>query len=68
MSLKYDKLTFFCIYMGNTVANLYFLEKGNTDATSKPKIISIKPELIIRGSMATSPLLNPPQAPSFQLR
>jgi LacI family transcriptional regulator len=34
--------------MGNTVANLHFQEKGNTDTTSKPKIISIKPELIIR--------------------
>ncbi|WP_295711676.1 LacI family DNA-binding transcriptional regulator [Mucilaginibacter sp.] len=42
----------FSVYMGNTVANLYFQEKGNTDTTAKPKIISIKPELIIRGSTA----------------
>jgi LacI family repressor for deo operon, udp, cdd, tsx, nupC, and nupG len=42
----------FSIYMGNTVANLYFQEKGNVDTLSKPKTISIKPELIIRGSTA----------------
>jgi LacI family repressor for deo operon, udp, cdd, tsx, nupC, and nupG len=40
----------FSVYMGNTVANLFFQEIGNTDTTAKPKIISIKPELIIRGS------------------
>ncbi|SDD31060.1 transcriptional regulator, LacI family [Mucilaginibacter pineti] len=40
----------FSFYMGNTVANLFFQELENTDTKTKPKIISIKPELIIRAS------------------
>ena len=41
----------FSIYMGKTVANLYFQEMDNKDETEIiPKIISIKPKLIIRSS------------------
>jgi LacI family repressor for deo operon, udp, cdd, tsx, nupC, and nupG len=40
----------FSIYMGKTVANMYFQEKGNTSTVLIPKIISIKPRLIIRSS------------------
>jgi LacI family repressor for deo operon, udp, cdd, tsx, nupC, and nupG len=40
----------FSFYMGKTVANLYFQELENVDAASTPKVISIKPKLIIRAS------------------
>jgi len=40
----------FSVFMGNSIANLYFQEKGNTDTTMKPRIVSIKPELIKRRS------------------
>jgi LacI family transcriptional regulator, repressor for deo operon, udp, cdd, tsx, nupC, and nupG len=41
----------FSIYMGKTVANLYFQEMDNRDETEViPKIISIKPKLIVRSS------------------
>jgi LacI family repressor for deo operon, udp, cdd, tsx, nupC, and nupG len=41
----------FSIYMGKTVANLYFQEMENKDDTDVvPKIISIKPKLIVRSS------------------
>ncbi len=41
----------FSVYMGKTVANLYFQEINNKeDAEVIPKIISIKPKLIIRNS------------------
>ncbi|WP_114937831.1 MULTISPECIES: LacI family DNA-binding transcriptional regulator [Mucilaginibacter] len=42
----------FSVYMGKTIGNLFFQEIGNTEVSVKPKIISIKPELIIRGSTA----------------
>ncbi|AYL95445.1 LacI family DNA-binding transcriptional regulator [Mucilaginibacter celer] len=42
----------FSVYMGNTIGNLFFQEVANSDVAVKPKIISIKPELIIRGSTA----------------
>ena len=37
-------------YMGKTVANLYFQELENTDTVVIPKIISIKPKLMVRSS------------------
>jgi len=40
----------FSVYMGKTVANLYFQEMENKDTMVVPKIISIKPKLIIRSS------------------
>jgi len=41
----------FSVYMGKTVANLYFQEMDNRDETEViPKIISIKPKLIVRSS------------------
>lgn len=40
----------FSVYMGKTVANLYFQEMENTDTVVIPKVISIKPKLIIRSS------------------
>jgi LacI family repressor for deo operon, udp, cdd, tsx, nupC, and nupG len=40
----------FSVDMGKAVANLYFDEMENTEASVIPKIISIKPELIVRGS------------------
>jgi LacI family repressor for deo operon, udp, cdd, tsx, nupC, and nupG len=40
----------FSFYMGKTVANLYFQEMENTDMVVIPKVISIKPKLIIRSS------------------
>jgi LacI family transcriptional regulator len=50
MSPSITTIDQFSVYMGNTVANLFFQEIGNTDTTAKPRIISIKPELIVRGS------------------
>jgi LacI family repressor for deo operon, udp, cdd, tsx, nupC, and nupG len=40
----------FSVYMGKTVANLYYQEKENKDTNVLPKIISIKPKLIVRSS------------------
>lgn len=41
----------YSIYMGKTVANLYFQEMENRDDTEViPKIISIKPKLLVRAS------------------
>jgi len=41
----------FSVYMGKTVANLYFQEMDNDSETEVvPKIISIKPKLIVRSS------------------
>ncbi|MFI5136754.1 MAG: LacI family DNA-binding transcriptional regulator [Sphingobacteriales bacterium] len=41
----------FSVYMGKTVANLYFQEMDNKEETAvAPKIISIKPKLIVRTS------------------
>jgi LacI family transcriptional regulator, repressor for deo operon, udp, cdd, tsx, nupC, and nupG len=40
----------FSVYMGKTVANLYFQEMDNKDTEVVPKIISIKPKLIVRSS------------------
>ena len=40
----------FSVYMGKTVANLYFQEMENDDTEVIPKIISIKPKLLVRGS------------------
>lgn len=40
----------FSVYMGKTVANLYFQEMENKDTVVVPKIISIKPKLMIRSS------------------
>jgi len=40
----------FSVYMGKTVANLYFQEMENNDTVVIPKIISIKPKLMVRGS------------------
>jgi LacI family repressor for deo operon, udp, cdd, tsx, nupC, and nupG len=37
-------------YMGKTIANLYFQELENTDTVVIPKIISIKPKLMVRSS------------------
>jgi LacI family transcriptional regulator, repressor for deo operon, udp, cdd, tsx, nupC, and nupG len=40
----------FSVYMGRTVADLYFKEMENKDTLVVPKTISIKPKLIIRSS------------------
>jgi LacI family transcriptional regulator len=40
----------FSVYMGKTVADLYFQEMENKDISVVPKTISIKPKLIIRAS------------------
>jgi LacI family repressor for deo operon, udp, cdd, tsx, nupC, and nupG len=40
----------FSVYMGKTIANLYFQEMENKDTMVVPKIISIKPKLIVRSS------------------
>jgi LacI family repressor for deo operon, udp, cdd, tsx, nupC, and nupG len=40
----------FSSYMGKTIANLYFQELENTDTVVIPKIISIKPKLMVRSS------------------
>lgn len=40
----------YSVYMGKTVANLYFQEMENKDTVLIPKIISIKPRLIVRSS------------------
>jgi len=40
----------FSIYMGKTVADLYFQEMENKDISVVPKTISIKPKLIVRSS------------------
>jgi LacI family repressor for deo operon, udp, cdd, tsx, nupC, and nupG len=40
----------FSIYMGKTVADLYFREMNLDESNRKPKTISIKPKLIIRKS------------------
>jgi LacI family transcriptional regulator len=44
----------FSIYMGKTIANLYFQEMENNDTIVVPKIISIKPKLIVRSSTSRS--------------
>jgi LacI family repressor for deo operon, udp, cdd, tsx, nupC, and nupG len=44
----------FSVYMGKTVANLYFQEMENTETMVVPKIISIKPKLITRSSTQKS--------------
>jgi LacI family repressor for deo operon, udp, cdd, tsx, nupC, and nupG len=44
----------FSLYMGKTIANLYFEEMKNTDVMVTPKTISIKPKLIIRTSTLRS--------------
>jgi LacI family repressor for deo operon, udp, cdd, tsx, nupC, and nupG len=40
----------FSIYMGKTIANLYFQEMENRETVNTPKVISIKPKLIVRAS------------------
>ena len=40
----------FSVYMGRTVADLYFKEMENKDTLVVPKTISIKPKLIIKSS------------------
>jgi LacI family transcriptional regulator len=40
----------FSVYMGKTVADLYFQEMENKDISVVPKTISIKPKLIVRAS------------------
>jgi LacI family repressor for deo operon, udp, cdd, tsx, nupC, and nupG len=40
----------FSVYMGKTIADLYFQEKENKEVSITPKTISIKPKLIIRES------------------
>ena len=40
----------FSVYMGKTVADLYFQEMENKDILVVPKTISIKPKLIVRSS------------------
>jgi LacI family repressor for deo operon, udp, cdd, tsx, nupC, and nupG len=40
----------FSVYMGKTVADLYFKELENKDTDTIPKTISIKPELVVRAS------------------
>ena len=40
----------FSVYMGKTVANLYFQEMENKETLAIPKTISIKPKLIVRSS------------------
>lgn len=44
----------FSVYMGKTVAELYFEEMNNEDTSTVPKIISIKPKLIVRSSTKRS--------------
>ena len=45
----------FSVYMGKTVANLYFQELDNKeDSDVVPKIISIKPKLLVRSSTRRS--------------
>ena len=40
----------FSVYMGKTIAELYFQEMENKDTVVTPKIISIKPKLMVRSS------------------
>ncbi len=40
----------FSVYMGKTIANLYFQENESNEVTITPKTISIKPKLLIRSS------------------
>jgi LacI family repressor for deo operon, udp, cdd, tsx, nupC, and nupG len=40
----------FSVYMGKTIADLYFQENENKEVAITPKTISIKPKLIIRAS------------------
>jgi LacI family transcriptional regulator len=40
----------FSVHMGKTIANLYFEEMENKEVVITPKVISIKPQLIIRSS------------------
>jgi LacI family repressor for deo operon, udp, cdd, tsx, nupC, and nupG len=40
----------FSIQMGRTIANLYFEEAENSEVAVTPKVISLKPQLIIRSS------------------
>ncbi len=40
----------FSVFMGKTVANLFFQEMENNDTSVTPKSISIQPELIVRSS------------------
>ncbi|MDB4926357.1 LacI family DNA-binding transcriptional regulator [Mucilaginibacter sp.] len=40
----------FSVHMGKTIANLYFEEMENKEVAVTPKVISIKPQLIIRSS------------------
>jgi LacI family transcriptional regulator len=40
----------FSVYMGKTIANLYFQENESTEVSITPKTISIKPKLLIRSS------------------
>jgi LacI family repressor for deo operon, udp, cdd, tsx, nupC, and nupG len=40
----------FSVYMGKTIADLYFQEMENKDTMVVPKTISIKPRLIVRSS------------------
>ena len=40
----------FSVYMGKTIANLYFQENQNTDISITPKTISIMPKLLVRSS------------------
>jgi len=40
----------FSVYMGKTIADLYFQEMENKEPDAIPKTISIKPELIVRAS------------------
>lgn len=44
----------FSFYMGKTVANLYFQEMDNAETMVVPKVISIKPKLIVRSSTQKS--------------
>jgi LacI family repressor for deo operon, udp, cdd, tsx, nupC, and nupG len=40
----------FSVHMGKTIANLYFEEMENKEVAVTPKVISIKPQLIVRSS------------------
>lgn len=40
----------FSVHMGKTIADLYFAEMENGEEVSTPKVISIKPQVIIRSS------------------
>jgi LacI family transcriptional regulator, repressor for deo operon, udp, cdd, tsx, nupC, and nupG len=40
----------FSIHMGRTIANLYFDEMKNSEVAVTPRVISLKPELIVRSS------------------